>query len=492
MINNNKVITRFAPSPTGFMHVGNLRTALFTYLLAKKDNGTLILRIEDTDKEREVAGATEHILKVLKWIGISWDEGPDIGGPHTPYTQSERLDLYKQYAQKLIDKGLAYPDPYTEEKVEEFRKNAEENKKPFLYREHRPETFDIWDGKKPLRYKVPEVKVSHWHDLVYGELSAGPEALDDFILIKSDGYPTYNFCHIVDDIEMGITHVVRGQEYISSIPKYLSLYESLGVNPPAFVCMPHIMGKNGIKKLGKRDGAKDSLEYRDEGYLPEAMINFLAFLGWHPVDDREIFSMEELIENFDINRVQKSGAQWNDEKLDWFNREYIKRLNSDKQEEYITKFIPESIKELGGYNIDIVKKITPIIIERISKGKDIIDMANNGDLTYFFEQPKYEKDLLFFKSSKISQDDKYKILSSYITNTIYLLNELSFSDFNKENIKNKIWSYAEEVGRGDILWPMRFALSGVDKSPDPFVLAEILGKDETINRLNNAINIINL
>ncbi len=492
MINiDKKVVTRFAPSPTGFMHVGNLRTALFTYLLAKKDNGTLILRIEDTDKEREVAGATEHILKVLKWIGISWDEGPDIGGTHTPYTQSERLDLYKQYAQKLIDKGLAYPDPYTEEKVEKLRKNAEENKKPFLYREHRPETFGEWDGNKPLRYKVPEIKISHWHDLVYGDLSAGPEALDDFILIKSDGYPTYNFCHIVDDIEMGITHVVRGQEYISSIPKYLSLYESLGVNPPIFVCMPHIMGKNGIKKLGKRDGAKDSLEYRDEGYLPEAMINFLAFLGWHPSDDREIFSMKELIENFDINRVQKSGAQWNDEKLDWFNREYIKRLPINKQEEYVIEFIPLYIKELQGYSTEIIKKITPIVLERISKGKDIVDMANNGDLIYFFEQPKYKKDLLYFKSSKIPQDNKYEILSSYIKKTILILDELSFSDFNKENIKNKIWGYAEEVGKGDILWPIRFALSGVDKSPDPFVLAEILGKEETINRLKVAINILN-
>jgi len=482
---NKKVVTRFAPSPTGFMHVGNLRTALFTYLLAKKNNGTLILRIEDTDKEREVAGATEHILKVLKWVGINWDEGPDIGGPNAPYTQSERLDLYKKYAEKLIEKGLAYPDPYTEEEVEVLRKNAEENKKPFLYREHRPETFEVWDGKKPLRYKVPEIKVSHWHDLVFGDLSAGPEALDDLILIKSNGYPTYNFCHIVDDIEMGITHVVRGQEYISSIPKYLSLYESLGVNPPFFICMPHIMGKNGIKKLGKRDGAKDSMEYKEEGYLSQAMVNFLALLGWHPSDDKELFSMDELKESFDVSRVQKSGAQWNDEKLDWFNREYLKKLSAIEQEEYVEKFIPQSIKELPNYNKGIVNKITPIVLERISCGKNIVEMANNGDLTYFFDKPKYDGNKLIYKDTP-----KEKIINN-LKSVLETISMTSEEDFNKENIKIFLMEFADHLeNRGQLLHPMRFALSGMDKSPDPFVLSEILGKNETISRLNEAIRLL--
>jgi glutamyl-tRNA synthetase len=489
---NKKVITRFAPSPTGFIHVGNLRSALYTYLFAKKNNGTLILRIEDTDKEREVKGATEHILKVLKWIGINWDEGPDIGGPNAPYTQSQRLDLYKKYAEKLIKNGLAYPDPYTEKEVEKFRKKAELEKRPFLFREHRPTTFEKWDETLPLRFKVSELKVYHWHDLVFGDLSAGHEALDDFVLIKSDGFPTYNFCHVVDDIEMGITHVIRGQEYISSIPKYLSLYEALNVDPPIFVCLPHIMGKDGIKKLGKRDGAKDSLEYRDDGYLPEAMVNFLALLGWHESGDKELFTMKELIKIFEAERIQKAGAQWDDNKLNWINREYLKKLSAKEQEEYVEKFIPQNLKVLHEYNKNIIKKITPIIMERISCGKDIIEMVKNGELTYYFGKPSYQKDSLFFKSSKIPRDDKYKILSSYLEKTISLLSSIKNSDFNKENIKNTIWSYTEEVGRGDVLWPMRYALSGVDKSPDPFILAEILGKEETINRLKTAISLLKI
>ena len=222
-----KVVTRFAPSPTGFMHVGGIRTALFAWAFAKKHGGTFILRIEDTDKEREVAGSKEQIMEALKWLGIIWDEGPDIGGPNAPYTQSERLSHYKKYAQILIEKGHAYADPYSEEELETLRKRSEELKKPFLYMEHRPENPPIWDGKIPLRLKTPEIKSYKWHDEVRGELSAGPEALDDFVLIKSDGYPTYNFAHVIDDIEMKVTHIFRGDEFISSTPKFLSLYEAL-------------------------------------------------------------------------------------------------------------------------------------------------------------------------------------------------------------------------------------------------------------------------
>ncbi len=475
---NNKIVTRFAPSPTGFMHVGNLRTALYTYLLAKKYNGTLILRIEDTDKEREVGGATEHILKVLKWVGIKWDEGPDVGGPNTPYTQSERLALYNKYAQKLIDADLAYPDPFTEEEVEILRKKAEEEKRPFLYREHRPIVFDKWDGSKPLRFKVPEVKVYKWNDLVYGELSAGPEALDDFILIKSDGYPTYNFCHIVDDVEMGITHVVRGQEYISSIPKYLSLYEALKVTPPIFICLPHIMGKDGQKKLGKRDGAKDALDYKEEGYLPEALVNFLALLGWHPTGDREIFTMMELPEFFDIERVQKSGAQWNDEKLDWINKEHIKKLSIDDLEKHVFAWLPEQLQ---------IKKIIPVIVERISKFGDIKNMVDNGELDFFYKEPEYKKEKIIFKNI-----DASKIISN-MEEVINVLKMTEESDFNKENIKIFLMEIASHLGnRGEILHPMRMALSGLDKSPDPFILAEILGKNETISRLEKAIEILKM
>jgi glutamyl-tRNA synthetase len=259
-MSTQKIVTRFAPSPTGFMHVGGVRTALFAWLFARKNNGTFILRIEDTDKEREIAGSMEHIIESLKWLNIEWNEGPDIGGPHAPYLQSQRLDSYKKYALQLIEKGYAYPDPYTKEEVEAFRQKAAEEKRAFLYRDHRPENPGTWDGTKPLRFKVPEVKISKWHDVVRGDLTAGPEALDDFILIKSDGYPTYNFAHIIDDLEMGVTHIFRADEFISSTPKFLSLYEALGIDHPEFVTLPPILGEGGNKKLGKRDGAKDILK----------------------------------------------------------------------------------------------------------------------------------------------------------------------------------------------------------------------------------------
>ena len=441
----NKIVTRFAPSPTGFMHVGGIRTALYAYLWAKKNNGIFILRIEDTDKAREVEGSIEHIIKSLKWLGINWDEGPDIGGPNAPYKQSERLESYKKYAKILIDKGLAYPDPYTEEQVGEFRNKAELEKRAFLYREHRPENFDIWDGTKPLRFKVPEIKSYHWHDLVYGDLSAGPEALDDFILIKTDGYPTYNFAHVIDDLEMSVTHVMRGQEFISSVPKYLSLYDGLSIQPPLFATLPPIMGKDGNKKLGKRDGAKDVLEYQTEGYLPEVMINFLALLGWNPGNDTEIFTKDELINIFDISRIGHSGAQWNDDKLDWMNKEYIKKLSKDELKNNIYKYLPEELK---------IEKLIPIIVERISKWSDIKKMVSAGELDFFYKSPEFAKEKLIYKNITIEK---------IIENLKLAINELGIIDENEftiENIKNILMKVANNLdNRGELLHPVRFALS---------------------------------
>jgi glutamyl-tRNA synthetase len=469
----NKVVTRFAPSPTGFMHVGGVRTALYAFLWAKKNAGTFILRIEDTDKEREVAGSIEHIIKSLKWLNINWDEGPDIGGPHASYLQSQRLDLYKKYANILIDKGLAYPDPYTEEEVGVFRDKAELEKKPFLYREHRPENFDVWDGTKPLRFKVKDIKSYKWNDVVYGDLSAGPEALDDFILIKSDGYPTYNFAHIVDDIEMGVTHVMRGQEFISSTPKFLSIYEALEVLPPFFATLPPIMASDGKKKLGKRDGAKDVLEYGKDGYLPEGMINFLALLGWNPGDDREIFTMEELINAFDLSRIGHSGAQMSQEKLDWINKEHIKKLSSEELKNKIFECLPEDLK---------IRKLVPIISERITKFGDIKEMLEKGELDFFYKQPEYDKEKLIFKNVEA------KNISSNLKEVLDELTKIEENDFLAENIKNVLMKIAEGKGsRGELLHPVRFALSGLDKSPDPFIIAEILGKNETLLRIQKAI-----
>lgn len=490
--NTKKVITRFAPSPTGFMHVGSLRTALYSWLYARKHGGTFILRIEDTDKEREVMGSMEHIIESLAWLGLDYDEGPDIGGKNAPYIQSQRLKKYHEYAQILIDKGYAYPDPYTEEEINEFRKKSEIEKKPFLFREYRPDTIESWDRTKPLRFKVPNIKRYEWHDLVFGDLSAGEEALDDFILIKSDGYPTYNFAHIVDDIEMGVTHVMRGQEFISSTPKFLSVYDALGYEAPFFATLPPILAVGGNKKLGKRDGAKDILEYRNEGYLPEAMMNFLAFLGWNPGTDKEIFTQTELIDAFEIENIGRSGAQFNDEKLAWFNREYLKNLPYEQQEEYINKFITKDIKELPHYNTDHLHSIVPIIMERINCGVDIEAMCIAGDIEYFFKQPTLHKDTLIMQAKKLDTESEPTKSISVTKESLLKIIELlkNTENWNKDTIKDTIWDYATQTGRGLVLWPMRYALSGREKSPDSFILASILGKEETLLRLENAFQIL--
>lgn len=455
------------------MHVGNVRSALFAWLWTRKNNGTFILRIEDTDKEREVAGSKEHIMESLRWLGITWDDGP--------YLQSERLDLYKQYAEKLIAKGLAYPDPYTAEEVDAFRKQADAEKRAFLFRDHRPETFETWDGTKPLRFKVPAVKSYAWHDEVFGDLSAGPEALDDFILIKSDGYPTYNFAHIVDDIEMGITLVMRGQEYVSSTPKFLSVYEALDVKPPLYACLPHIMADGGQKKLGKRDGAKDILEYRAEGYLPDAMINFLAFLGWNPGDDSEVLTRDELIQKFDIHRIQRAGAQLSDEKLNWLNREHMKKLSETEQENRIAEYLPSSISELSGYTSEKLHQLVPIIMERIEKFADVATMAANGELGFFFDGPTLNAEKIPFKGTTPAE------AATHLAALRESLAQISPDAWNLEGIKVAVMAYADTLPkRGPALHPLRYALSGREQSPDPFTIASLIGKDATLERIATA------
>ena len=479
---NTKVVTRFAPSPTGFVHVGNLRTALYAWAFAKKNNGTFILRIEDTDKAREIDGSIPHIIESLKWIGINWNEGPDIGGHNAPYKQSERLESYQKYAKILVEKGLAYADPYTEEEVEVLRKKADEEKRPFLYRDNRPENPPVWNvgmsNMQPLRFKVKDIKSYEWEDMVRGTLSAGPEALDDFILIKSDGYPTYNFAHIIDDLEMGVTHIMRGDEFISSTPKFLSLYEALEIERPKFVTLPPIMGPDGKKKLGKRDGAKDFLEYKKEGYLPSAMVNFLAFIGWSPKGEEEILTPEEFINLFDIKQIHISGGKFNEEKLGWINKEHIKKLSKEDLEKNIFAWLPKELQ---------IKKIIPIITERISKFGDIKTMVDSGELDFFYKEPVYLKEKLVYKNTEIEK------ISNNLKKALDALESIEGDDFTKENIKNILMVIADKLeNRGEILHPLRFALSGLDKSPDPFILAEILGKEETINRLDVAIKILKI
>lgn len=478
------VITRFAPSPTGFQHVGGIRTALFAWLWARKNNGTFILRIEDTDKEREVAGAIDHTKESLSWLGIDWDYGPDKPGDFGSCIQSERLDSYKAWAQKLVDAGHAYPDPYTKEALEKFRGAAEQNNEPFLFRNHRPETFDTWDGKSTLRFKTPEIKSYEWNDAVRGELRAGEEALDDFILMKSDGYPTYNFAHIIDDHEMGVTHVFRGDEFISSTPKFLSLYEALEITPPVFVTLPPILNDTRTKKLSKRDGAKDILEYRKAGYLPEAVMNFLAFIGWNPGGEKELYTKDELLTSFSLDQIQVSGGAFNEEKLRWFNREYILKLSDEAFLTHANEYLSDNVVEkLTSENR--LNKLVPVLRERIETFGDIKDMEEAGELSYFVDAPTYDvKNVLF---SKEPDESKTKARMEHIYGQLEALEEQNWA---YEAIKESIWDYATEEGRGAVLWPFRYSLTGADKSPDPFLVADILGKNETLSRVKTAIKLL--
>ena len=487
MNKEEKIVTRFAPSPTGFMHVGNVRAALFAWLWAKKNNGTFILRIEDTDKEREVAGSIEHIIETLQWLGLNWSEGPGVEGKHSPYLQSQRLDIYKKYANLLIEKGFAYPDPYTEEQVEFFRKEAEENKKAFLYREYRPEQFDVWDGTKPLRFKIPILKSYAWHDMVFGDLSAGQEALDDFVLIKSDGYPTYNFAHIVDDIEMNVTIVMRGQEYIPSTPKFLAVYEALGITPPIYAYLPHIMAPGGNKKLGKRDGAKDVLEYRSEGYLPQTIVNFLALLGWNPGGEKEIFTVDELVQLFTLERIQVSGAQMNLEKLDWMNKEHLAKLSDDEFKTYINSFMSEKYTTIPNYS-DVIVRLLPVFRERIVKGSDLSTMDEAGELGYFFQEPTINPTILIWKGL-VDDVEKQSKTKQYLNNIVNILEKYD-GEVVKEKVKEIVFPYAENNGKGEVLWPLRVSLSGREKSPDPFTLVEVLGLSESIKRIQSAVKLL--
>ena len=468
--------TRFAPSPTGYIHVGNVRAALFPWLLAKQQEGAFVLRIEDTDQARLVKGAQDLILDTLEWLGIDWDEGPRKGGNFGPYIQTERREHYLKWAQKLIDKGLAYADPYTPEEVTAFRDQAKAEKRAFLYRDHRPENPPAWDGSQALRFKVPEIKRYTWNDPVMGELSAGPEALDDFILVKSDGLPTYNFAHIVDDYEMGITHVIRGLEYISSIPKYLSLYDALEIEWPVLACLPHIMAPDGKKKLGKRDGAKSVQEYKDQGILPEAMLNFLASMGWNDGTEQEIFTRSELIEKFSLERVQRSGARFDEQRLLWLNGQHIRLLDLNDLYERVADFWPASA---AGANQEKKMQILILVQDRL---KTLLDLPLLTE--YFFAEPTPDWQMV---------DDNKQLKKLERQELIALLEAtkqaLSMSEFDATSIQNTLNSLLETTGQkpGILFSLIRLAVSWAPFSPALNDTLAALGKESAIRRLDTAI-----
>lgn len=458
------------------MHVGGVRTALFAWLVARQAGGQFILRLEDTDKAREVAGSAEHLISTLKALGLEYDEGPDIGGPYAPYKQSDRLSHYQEWAQKLIDAGRAYADPYSPAEVQAFREQAQRDKKAFLYRDHRPANPPAWDGSTPLRFKS-DPKPYTWHDEVMGDLSTGPEVIDDFILIKSDGYPTYNFAHIIDDLEMKITHVIRGQEFISSVPNYLNLYEALGIDRPLLATMPHILNEQGNKKLGKRDGAKDVLDYIRGGYLPEALVSFIATLGWNDGTTQEVFTQAELIQKFSLDRVGRSGARFDEKRLLWVNGHFIRELSLDELYERAQDFWPVSANSTDeAYK----RQVLTLAQERL---KTLADLS--GLTSYFFEEPTVDWTLIE-SNKQLAKLEKSEIVA-LLTAAHEKLG--SIDAWTPEAVQTALNELLEQTGQkpGILFSLIRIATTWAPFSPQLNDTLALLGQATVMSRLEFAL-----
>ena len=473
-----ETVTRFAPSPTGYIHIGNVRSAIYPYLLARQKNGKFVLRIEDTDRERYVEGATELIEDTLKWLGLEWDEGPIVGGDHGPYFQSERLEIYHEWAKRLLESGRAYSDDTPPEKIDEYRKQCTEAKKPFLYRNFRPENLNTeFREGVPIRFKA-EPKEYDWVDAVMGPMHAGVETQDDIILVKKDGYPTYNFAHIVDDALMQVTHVMRGVEYLSSTPNYLALYEAFGLERPVLVSLPHILAPTGNKKLGKRDGAKSATEYRDDGVLPETMLNYLACLGWNDGTEQEIYTKEELIDRFSLDRIQSSGARYDETKLLWMNGQWIRRIFDEQGERALYDrtigFWPEVA---DGASEEYKLEVLSIIYDRLKTLSDLKEMT-----AYFFEDPEIDTDML--KNNKFLKKLSEAELEDLLKKTIAKLSEIS--DWNEDVLQDALNALLEETGKkpAELFSLIRISVSFAPFSPALNLTLNTLGKEVSLARLN--------
>lgn len=480
---SNKVRTRFAPSPTGYMHVGNLRTALYAYLIAKHEGGDFILRIEDTDQERQVEGALQIIYNTLKATNLIHDEGPDLGGPVGPYIQSERTGIYMEYAKMLIEKGEAYYCFCTKERLDLLRSNAEALKRPFRYDKHcmnlsKEEVESKLAEGIPfvIRQKNPVEGTTTFVDEIYGTITVDNSELDDMILIKSDGFPTYNFANVVDDHLMGITHVVRGSEYLSSSPKYNRLYEAFGWEVPVYVHCPPIM-KDATHKLSKRHGDASYEDLIAQGYLKDAVLNFIALLGWHPGTDTEIFSLQELIDTFDYRHISKSPAIFDDVKLRWMNSEYIKRMSLEEFHELALPFYRKAITK----DLDF-RKVSELLHTRTEMLNEIPE-----SIDFFEELPEYSKDMYVHKKMKTNYENSLLTLQKILP----LFEALE--DWSFEPIKETCMKLVEEMGvkNGIVLWPIRTALSGKQFTPGgAFEIAEILGKEESLKRIEAGIKVL--
>ncbi|MDP3935269.1 MAG: glutamate--tRNA ligase [Candidatus Giovannonibacteria bacterium] len=433
-MSNIHIRTRFAPSPTGFLHVGGLRTALYNYLFAKQNGGKFILRIEDTDRARLVEGAEENIIETLRTFGLDFDEGP--------IKQSEHLKRYKELAEELIQKGVAYEDAGA------------------------------------VRFKMPKGGVTKFIDIIHGEIEIENKTQEDFIILKSDGFPTYNLAHLVDDHDMEITHVIRGDEFISSMPKYIALHGAFGWELPQYAHLPLILGKNRAK-LSKREGEVAVKDFLDDGYFKEAILNFVALLGWHPSkSDKEIFTLEELIKEFKLEDVQKAGAIFDTAKLDWMNSEYIRQ----KSPRELLAYLKDAGCPFGrpASKSGDLEKIIALEQPRLKKLSELLEKTD-----YFFREPEYEAVLLEWKNMDNNQIKNSLELSAE------LLKAVSDKDFTKENLEKIFLERAKDFkDRGELLWPLRVALTGRKASPGPFEIMEILEKEKSISRVQNAINML--
>jgi len=478
---DKKIRTRYAPSPTGYMHVGNLRTALYAYLIAKHEGGDFILRIEDTDQERLVEGAVDVIYNTLNLTGLHHDEGPDIGGPVGPYTQSERKPIYLEYAKKLVEKGEAYYCFCSKERLDILKINSEALKRPFKYDKHcmglkKEEVEEKLSAKTPyvIRQNNPTSGNTTFDDVIYGKIAVDNSELDDMILIKSDGYPTYNFANVVDDHLMGITHVVRGSEYLSSSPKYNRLYEAFGWDVPVYIHCPNIM-KDAHQKLSKRNGDASFEDLMSKGYLKDAIMNYITLLGWNPGTEQEIFSLEELIETFNFKNINKAPAIFDTAKLKWMNGEYIKKLSF---EEFHALALPYYKTVIDKDYLDL-NTISQLLHTRVEVLSDIPEFIG-----FFNELPDYSIEMYIHKKMKTTYENSLSSLEKALPKLQAL------SSFSLEEIQNSMTELVNElqVKNGIVLWPLRTALSGKQFTPGgAFEIAEILGKEESLRRINVGI-----
>lgn len=484
---NNKPRFRLAPSPTGFLHLGNLRTALFGYLLAKKLDGEFILRIEDTDEKRQVVGAIESLIKIFKLLGLDFSESPEKGGAYGPYIQSQRLNIYKQKAEELITKGEAYYCFATAEDLEAMRQEQIANQKPPRY-DRRFRDYPITEAKKRItqgeayvvRHKMPLEGVVKVYDELRGEIIFQADQLEDYVLLKSDGYPTYQLASVVDDHLMEISHVTRGEEWLPSLPKNVSLYKSFGWELPKFIHFPLILNKTG-GKLSKRQGDVFVEDYLKRGYLKETLINFCVLLGWHPKDNQEFFTLAELEKVFSLEGLGISPAVFDQEKLNFLNAHYLRQLSLDELLELAKPFFADLIKEVEPRKKanDYLKNVLALEQPRLN----ILEELKESTSFFFAQSLNYDKELLLWKN--ITAEETIKNLEEIKNN----LNNLDIGEWTKEKLEEDIVSWLKEQNKklGDYLWPMRVALSGRKASPSPFEIAFVLGKSETLEKITEAI-----